>query len=254
MISLTALTTTLDQHLKTATTPDYGPAHNGLQLENAPRQITRIIAAVDATLPVITAACALPGPSLLLVHHGMFWNGAQPITAAYFQKLQLAIRHELAVYSSHIPLDVHPELGNNAQLAKALGIKKTEPFFDFKGIPLGLRATVSCTRDSLHHRLSAALGGSPVHLCPAGPEKIRKLGIISGGAGSEIAAIARAGIDTFITGEGPHWSYTLAEELGLNLFYGGHYATETFGVKALAQWLAAKYKLPWSFIDHPTGL
>jgi putative NIF3 family GTP cyclohydrolase 1 type 2 len=102
-------------------------------------------------------------------------------------------------------------------------------------------------------RCETALGG-PVHLCPGGPAKIRRLGIITGGAGSEIAAASAAGIDTFLTGEGPHWSYTAAEELGVNLLYGGHYATETFGVKAVAAWLSARTRLPWSFLDHPTGL
>jgi len=102
-------------------------------------------------------------------------------------------------------------------------------------------------------RLEAATG-TRVHVCAAGPSVCQKIGIMTGGAGSEVATVAKNGIDTFITGEGPHWSYTLAEELGINLLYGGHYATETFGVKALAAHLETKFGLPWQFVDHPTGL
>jgi putative NIF3 family GTP cyclohydrolase 1 type 2 len=101
--------------------------------------------------------------------------------------------------------------------------------------------------------LASAVGGA-VHLCPGGPEKVRRIGLVTGGAGSEVGACAREGLDTFITGEGPHWSYPLAEELGINVFYGGHYATETFGVRALALRLAADFGLEWEFLDHPTGL
>lgn len=252
MADLTKLTQQLDTELNIRAIPDYSGALNGLQLENS-GPVRRIIAAVDACLPVVQAAASRPGPSLLLVHHGMFWSGAQCVTGSVYAKLRTAMQADLAIYSAHLPLDVHPRLGNNALLAKALGIVKTEPFFDFKGLKVGLRATVNLTRTALHKRLASAVGG-PVHLCPGGPEKVRQVGIITGGAGSEIAAIAASGVDTFVTGEGPHWSYTAAEELGVNLFYGGHYATETFGVKAAAQWLAAKHKLPWEFIDHPTGL
>jgi putative NIF3 family GTP cyclohydrolase 1 type 2 len=183
----------------------------------------------------------------------MFWSGAQCLTGAAYAKLKRAMDSDMAIYSAHLPLDVHPYLGNNARLAKSLGITGTTPFFDWKGLKIGLRASVNLTRAALVKKLAAATG-APVHQCAAGPDRIRRLGIITGGAGAEIAAVAAAGVDTFITGEGPHWSYTAAEELGVNLLYGGHYATETFGVKAAAAWLAAKFRLPWEFIDHPTGL
>jgi dinuclear metal center YbgI/SA1388 family protein len=252
MAGLAKLVTQLDSELNIRAIPDYPNALNGLQLENR-GIVRRIVAAVDACLPVVTAASELSGPVLLLVHHGMFWSGAQCVTGSVYAKLKAAMAADMALYSAHLPLDVHPRLGNNAQLAKALGITRTKPFFDWKGLRLGLRATVSLTRDALAKKLGAAVGG-PVHVCQGGPARVRQLGIITGGAGAEIAAIAATGVDTFITGEGPHWSYTAAEELGVNLLYGGHYATETFGVKAAAAWLAAKHRLPWEFIDHPTGL
>ena len=253
MVRLSLLTSQLDAALYIRTVPDYPGALNGLQLQNRGEKIGRIVAAVDACLPVVRAAAALEGPVLLLVHHGMFWNGAQCVTGPAFEKLHAAVTADMAIYSAHIPMDVHPRLGNNAVLAKALGFTTTTPFFDWKGIQLGLRAEVKMTREALVKALAAATG-APVHVCPGGPEKITSVGIITGGAGAEIAAIAATGVDTFITGEGPHWSYTAAEELGVNLLYGGHYATETFGVKATAAWLAAKHRLPWEFIDHPTGL
>jgi len=254
MTSLTDLKTTLDTQLRIWEIPDYSGAVNGLQFQNGSGEIVRFLAAVDASLLVIRKAAALPGPSLLLVHHGLFWSGAQPVTGAVFEKYAAAMQADLAIYSSHLPLDVHPALGNNALLAAALDLGPTVPFFDYKGMKLGVRATVDLSRADLTERLRKAVGGGAVHLCPGGPERVREVGVITGGAGSEIAAVAATGVDTFITGEGPHWSYPAAEELGVNLFYGGHHATETFGVKALAAWLSETYGLPWEFIDHPTGL
>lgn len=252
-VSLQTLCDHIGTLLKVAELPDYAGAMNGLQLENGSGQVVRLLAAVDASLPVIWQAAARPGPSLLLVHHGLFWNGAQRIVGAHFTKLRAAMEGGLALYSAHLPLDVHPRLGNNAQLAAALGMGETVPFFDWKGMPLGLRAKVDLSREGLRERLAAAVGG-PVHLCPGGPERVREVGLITGGAGSEASAVAATGVDTFITGEGPHWSYGAAEEAGINLFYGGHYATETFGVKALAAELGEAFQLPWEFLDHPTGL
>lgn len=251
MPELTEIVAFLDRELHIASIPDYPGAMNGLQLANDGR-VGRIVAAVDASLPVVAAAAA-GGPGLLLVHHGMFWQGAQPITAAFYQKLKSAMDSGLAVYSSHLPLDVHPEWGNNILLARAIGLADPRPFFEREGNFLGLRGSWTGTRRELAETLRGALGG-PVHVCPGGPESISTVALITGAAGSEVAKVAASGVDAFVTGEGPHWSYPLAEELGLNVFYAGHYATETFGVQALAQTLAKKFHLPWTFIDHPTGL
>ena len=187
------------------------------------------------------------------MHHGMFWNGAKPVTGALYEKLKIAMDAGLAIYSAHIPLDVHPSLGNNARYAEALGLTKTEPFFPWKGIQLGLRGHWDGDLQSLVTAAEQVLG-SPVHVRGELDVGAGAVGIITGGAGSEVEAIAAEGIDTFLTGEGPHWSYTAAEELGLNMIYGGHYATETFGVRALAERLEDQFGLPWDFLDHPTGL
>ncbi|MCK5922873.1 MAG: Nif3-like dinuclear metal center hexameric protein, partial [Methylococcales bacterium] len=195
--------------------PDYPQALNGLQLENSGK-VTKIIAAVDACLPVVEAACEA-GADLLIVHHGMFWNGAKKIEGSVYRKLKMAMDHDLAIYSAHIPLDVHPELGNNALLIKALGFSDTaKPFFPWKGIELGIKAAVSVNRDDLLEKVKAATG-SDAMICPGGPEIVKEVGVITGGAGGEVFDIAETGIDTFITGEGPHWSYTAAEELGINI-------------------------------------
>lgn len=241
----------MDAELRVADIPDYPGAVNGLQLEAA-GTVGTVVAAVDASLPVVRQAVEA-GADLLVVHHGMFWNGVRPVTGALFDKLKLAMDAGMAIYSAHIPLDVHPELGNNACLAGALGLREVEPFFEWKGIQLGCKGVFSGDRRALTARLQDAVG-SAVHCCPGGAESSGLVGIITGGAGSEIEAIAAAGINTFITGEGPHWSFTAAEELGVNVLYGGHYATETFGVKALAGRLAQRFGVAWRFLDHPTGL
>jgi dinuclear metal center YbgI/SA1388 family protein len=251
MANLHELVEFLDRELRVSEIADYPGAMNGLQLANEGR-VDRVVAAVDASLPVIEAVAA-GGPGLLIVHHGMFWQGAQPVTGAFYRKLHVAMEAGLAIYSSHLPLDVHPEWGNNALLAEALGVIDPQADIEIKGFRVGLSGRWQGSRKELKARLENVLGGR-VHLCPGGPEQISRVAIITGGAGSEIAKIAETGVDAFITGEGPHWSYCLAEELEVNLFYGGHYATETFGVQRVAKLIGERFGLPWSLYDHPTGL
>ncbi len=240
-----------DTLLTTPEIEDWSGALNGLQVENG-GTVSRIAASVDASLA--TAQLAIESKAdLLIVHHGFFWSKTTPWTGNRYELLQLLLNYNLAVYSSHLPLDCHPKLGNNAQLAKALGFKKPEPFFNEKGRDIGLRFNQPIKRDALQSKLELAVNG-PVTTLPGGGKTCSKIGIVTGGAGAEIAKAAAEGCDTFITGEGPHWTFALAEDLGINVFYAGHYATETFGVKALSEHLSKKFKLPWSFLDHPTGL
>ncbi|MBU6182096.1 MAG: Nif3-like dinuclear metal center hexameric protein [Verrucomicrobia bacterium] len=241
----------LNDFLRVDSVRDYPQALNGLQFENS-GGLSRIGAAVDATESTIREA-ASAGVDFLIVHHGLFWNGAQRATGANYRKIRQLIEADMAVYSAHLPLDVHPQIGNNALLAGAIGLAGGEPFLEIHGQPAGLRFEAEISREVLRDQIERAVGG-PVHLAPGGPVLARRIGIVTGGAGAEIARAAAEGIDTLVTGEGPHWSYTAAEELRVNLFYAGHYATETFGVKALAELLARKLALPWQFIDHPTGL
>ena len=139
------------------------------------------------------------------------------------------------------------------QLVAALGLKSAEPFLEEKGQPVGLKVRVSMPRSELVRKLRCALNG-PVNFFDFGPKQTRTIGIVTGAAGSEIYRVAQKNIDTFITGEAPHWAAVAAEELGMNLLLGGHYATEVFGVKALAAHLSKRFEIPWEFIDCRTGL
>jgi len=237
--------------LRTRAVGDYEGAANGLQAQNR-GAVTRIGAAVDASLATIKLAIRAEA-DLLVVHHGLFWGPAHPWTGKRYEMLCRLIEHDLAVYSSHLPLDAHPRLGNNALLCAALGLKNRRPFFMDHGQYLGFQSRTKISRPDLAARLEKATGTKAL-VVPGGPTLCERIGVVTGGAGAEAKKAAQEGVDTFITGEGPHWTYALAEELGLNIFYGGHYATETFGVKALAAHLSHHFKVPWVFLHHPTGL
>jgi len=249
--SLKTLVEYCDRTLRTAQVQDSPGAVNGLQFENSGR-VTRIAATVDASLATVKLAIEAKA-DLLIVHHGLFWNPRQPWTGKNRELIGLLVENNLAVYSSHLPLDAHPRLGNNAQLCAALGLKKLKPFFLLKGAYLGFKSELKIPRGDLAWRLQRATGTSTIIL-PGGPATCARIGVVTGGAGEDVKLAAAEGVDTFVTGEGPHWTHGLAEELGVNVLYGGHYATETFGVKALAAELSRKFKLPWSFLNHPSGL
>jgi dinuclear metal center YbgI/SA1388 family protein len=249
--SLRAIVEYCDRLLHTQEIGDYPGAANGLQVENN-GSVSRIAATVDASLSTVKLAIKAKA-DLLIVHHGLFWSPAHPWTGKKYELLQLLIENNLAVYSSHLPLDAHPKLGNNAQLCAAIGLKRLQPFFLSHGQPIGFKARQKISRTELTTRLQCALGAKPL-LIPGGKEQCESIGIVTGGAGDGLKQAVAEGVDTFITGEGPHWTYALAEDLGLNVFHGGHYATETFGIKALAANSSRKYKVPWTFLDYPTGL
>lgn len=240
-----------NDYLRIEEIEDWPNALNGLQIENSGK-VTRIGAAVDVSTRVLTAA-AKKKIDLLIVHHGLFWPGLQSVTGSLRRELKIAFENDVALYSAHLPLDVHQKVGNNAQLAAALGLKSTKRFLKEKGESVGLKAKAAISRDVLVRKLKSVLR-TPVKSFSSGPKQSRRIGIVTGGAGSEIYHVAETGIDTFITGEAPHWAAVAAEELGINLILGGHYATETFGVKALAAHLSERFKLPWEFLHYPTGL
>jgi len=251
MPTLSELVEYTNDYLRVEEIEDWPNALNGLQIENSGK-VTKIGAAVDVSTRVLTAA-AKRNVDLLIVHHGLFWAGLQSVTGALRRQLKLAFESDIAVYSAHLPLDVHPKIGNNAQLGSALGLKSTKRFLKEKGESIGLKAKGPVLRTVLIRKLRGALRG-PVKAFNFGPREPRRVGIITGAAGSEIYRVAEAKIDTFITGEAPHWAAIAAEELGMNLLLGGHYATESFGVKALAAHLSSKFQLPFEFLDFPTGL
>jgi dinuclear metal center YbgI/SA1388 family protein len=250
-VALSTIVPYCDRLLKTERIQDWEGAVNGLQVEND-GAVGRIAAAVDASSATVRMAIAAKA-DLLLVHHGLFWSPSHPWTGSRYALLRLLMENNLAIYSSHLPLDLHPRLGNNSRLCAALGFKNLKPFFFEKGQYIGFKTHFALSRAELANRLGRSLGSLPL-LIPGGPSVCRRIGVVTGGAGSHLRTAKAEGVDTFITGEGPHWTFAAAEDLGLNVFYGGHYATETIGVKALAAHLAAKFKVPWTFLDHPTGL
>jgi len=251
MTSLCEIVNYTNDFLRIREIGDWDNALNGLQIENS-GGVTKIGASVDVSTRVLADA-AKQNVDLLIVHHGLFWPGLQPVTGALRRQLELAFENNIALYSAHLPLDLHAQVGNNALLVAALRLKSNQPFFEEKGQLIGVKARASLPRNELDRKLQKALSG-PVKTFMFGPKKTGTIGVITGGAGSEIYRIAQEGIDTFITGEAPHWAAVAADELGMNLLLGGHYATEVFGVKALAAHLSKRFKVPWAFIDCPTGL
>lgn len=250
-VALDELVGYLDRYLDVAGVPDSSNALNGLQVE-AEGPIARVAVAVDATEASIAAA-GEAGADLLLVHHGLFWDGNLPVTGRRYRRLRGLWEGELALYSAHLPLDVHPEVGNNAVLAGRLGVALDGTFGDYKGVDVGVSGVLELTREALCVRLDDLLGGQ-VKMIAGGPERVRRVGVLTGGGGSYVRAAVEAGLDALVTGEGSHHSYFDATEGGLNLYYGGHYATETWGVRALGAHVAERFGLEWEFLDLPTGL
>jgi dinuclear metal center YbgI/SA1388 family protein len=256
-ISLEELARYTDGLLETPSTPDYSNAINGVQVGNK-SPIRKIAAAVDLSTRTIQSAVA-SGANLLVVHHGMFWSGLEPMTGSSYRRVQMLIEADVAVYASHLPLDRHSTLGNNALLAKELDLHPSAPFARFEDIFIGLRGesdieTVSIINSA--RRFARTRGGDlRTSLVQAG-RRTRKWAVCTG-AGASADTLREAstmGVDTLIVGEGPHWTAVYAEENDLVIIYAGHYATETLGVCALAQHLGEKYDLPWNFVSAPTGL
>lgn len=250
MASLQEIVGYLDAELRISEIKDYPGAVNGLQLENS-GEVRSIHTAVDASLAVVEKAAEKGG--LLLVHHGMFWQGARPITGASYRKIKAALNGNLAVYSCHLPLDFHPAIGNNVLLAEKIGLKNLAPALIKDGWANAIIGEWGGSRDALVAAVEAAVGKKSV-LCPGKSGAIQRVAVMTGGAGGEVAKIAALPVDAFITGEGPHWSYIEAEEMGLNVIYAGHYATETFGVNRLGEILAERYSMEHCVIRRPGGL
>lgn len=240
----------LDDYLRAAEVPDDSRALNGLQVEGGP-EVSRVGVAVDAAERVIREAVRR-GCDFLIVHHGLFWDGNIPLTGRRYRKVRALFDAGMALYSSHLPLDVHPDVGNNVVLARELGIEVRGTFGSYKGIEIGVWGDLELTREALAARLDDRLGVR-IRLVPGGPERIRRAGVITGSGADAIAEAARLGLDAFITGEGPHHTFYDGLEGGVNVYFGGHYATETWGVRALGEHLGRELGVTWEFIDMPTG-
>jgi len=247
----------LDEFLQTESIPDYPGALNGVQLANR-GPIRGIATAVDFSTAAIAGAVDSQS-SLLIVHHGMFWGGAQPIVGQRYARIRSLIEHDIAVYSAHLPLDMHPEVGNNALLAKRLGLEPSGGFGSYQGRSVGLSGSAGVPTRVLADRaadLCKEFRGTLV-TTPFDDDHVTRTWGLCTGAGADSSTLREAaarGLDTIIVGEGPHHSAVEARELGVVVLYAGHYATETLGVRELGAVVAARFGLSSSFVDAPTGL
>jgi dinuclear metal center YbgI/SA1388 family protein len=256
-VELSAVAAHLDALLRVHETPDYPPALNGVQVQHR-GPVKKVAAAVDTSARTIRGAIDA-GANLLLVHHGLFWSGLQPLTGPLYERVRLLLDHDVALYSAHLPLDAHPTLGNSRLLALEVGLEPSAGFARHETIDCGVRGECDVLTAELVARLhgfASSHGGSAIASASAPGRHTRRWAICSG-AGANADTIREAvehGVDTLITGEGPHWSAVDAEERGLVIVYAGHYATETLGVHALGEHVAAEFELPFAFVRAPTGL
>lgn len=239
-----------DKRTRRTAFKDYPGSLNGLQVANDGR-VTKIGAAVDAGLVPFAQAVEC-GVDFLVVHHGLFWGGAQPLTGPAYERYAALIRGNCAVYSSHLPLDAHPEIGNNALLARQLGLKPRRMFLEREGEPIGCIAPSKFKRSQLRNRLEELFPRIAAIECGSAAPK--QVAFCSGSGNSAVPELVAEGVDTLVTGELREEWFNYAQEHRLNLFCCGHYATETLGVKALAAELARKFRLPWVFIETENPL
>jgi len=244
MPNLDQLVAYCDKRTRRAQFKDAPGAFNGLQVANDGR-VTRIGAAVDAGLVPFRLAVAA-GVDFLIVHHGMYWDMPRPLTGQAFARVAALVRGNCALYSSHLPLDAHPQIGNNAQLARQAGLKRRRGFLANEGGEIGCIAPGRLARSALRRRLESLY--PRVVAIEFGPTRPAEVTFCSGSGNGAMAALLAAGADTLVTGELREEWFNVAQEHRLNLYLCGHYATEVHGVRALAAELSAKFGLPWEFI------
>lgn len=242
----------LDAYLRINEIGDYGP--QGLQVETDNETVQRIALAVDVS-PAIIEAAAGWGADMLLVHHGILWRSVERIAGPLGQRVRLLLQHGINLYAAHLPLDAHPEVGNNAILAHMLGVAVTDWWCVPKDTPVGVfgpvKTAVSLPQfvDQIDNQLH-----TKARVLAHGPQQVAQVAIVSGFGADQAAAARELGADTFVTGETSHANYWSAADYGLNIIYAGHYATETVGVKALGEHLTNKFDLTTQFFDFPTKM
>jgi dinuclear metal center YbgI/SA1388 family protein len=249
MPNLPDLVAYCDRRSRRAAFKDSPGAFNGLQLSNSGR-VTKIGAAVDAGVVPFQQAVAA-GVDFLIVHHGMFWDMPRPLTGSVYERISTLVRGNCALYSNHLPLDSHPQIGNNALLARQLGLHARRGFLPNEGGPIGRIAPSRLTRAAIRAKLEKLY--PRVIAIEYGAERPREIAFCSGSGYGAISALIDEGVDTLVTGELREDVFNRAQEEKLNLYLCGHYATEVHAVRALAAELATKFGLPWEFIatDNP---
>ena len=231
---------------------DYDGAYNGLQLENN-GIVSKVAAAVDAgQLPFESAASA--GADFIITHHGLFWNQPIPLTGTNYKKVKYALDNNIAVYGSHLPLDCHTQIGNNALLAESIGLKKICTFLPYEGTDIGIIAEgPSGGREEIASRLKLQFPKTYQSI-EYGSSSPKRVAILTGSGQSALTNLLSNKVDTLITGELRQHHFNMAQELQLNLYPCGHYATEVFGVQALAKEVANEFSIEWTFIEQPCRL
>lgn len=250
-VSREQLVTWLNDYLEIDQWPD--PSLNGLQIEGS-QTISRITASVDTSQNTLQAT-ADADADLLLVHHGLFWGKPLAITGPHAQRVRIALSAGLNLYAAHIPLDAHPEVGNNAMIARALSLQNTTGFGVWQGKKIGLCGELP--REQSLQDFADRIQKLTGEIClvhGGGRPTVQHIGVMSGEGASQIAEAAAAGLDTLLTGEPAHKHFHDAFEYGINVIYAGHYETEVFGVRALAAKIEDTFGLPWQFLNYPTGL
>jgi dinuclear metal center YbgI/SA1388 family protein len=227
---------------------------NGVQVGKLDKDIRKVVFCVDASMESFRRA-KQAGADLVFVHHGIFWGKPEALTAGRYQRVSYLIQNDIALYACHLPLDAHPAYGNNAVLARLLGLQNVRPFGLYHGVSVGMRGEFA-DEVTLEEAIRRVLpDGSPaLSVLPFGPERIKTAAVVSGGGGAEAMQAIEAGIDLYITGEPSHTVYHHAEEARMSFVAAGHYQTETWGVKALAEKVSAELGLESQFLPLPTGL
>lgn len=253
-MKLESLLQYMDGYLGTGSHPDYPTALNGLQVAG-PDEVRRVVTAVDASQASIDAAVDADA-HLLMVHHGLFWGGLQPIVGPLHRRVSALLRGGVALYSCHLPLDGHAEVGNCVLLARALGLSLEGRLGAYGGTPLGWwgRLDAPLEPSALAERVAQVTGSGRVDVLSGGPATIETVGVVTGGAASFTQEAAALGLDAFVTGEGSHHTFFDAAEFRIHVLLAGHYATETFGIRALGEHIGERFGLDVSFVDQPTGL
>lgn len=234
-----------DERTRRSLIKDFPPAMNGLQVANR-GAVRKIGATVDAGVVPFQLAVR-EGVDFLIVHHGLFWGSVAPVTGVNYKKLKTLIEGGCALYASHLPLDCHPEIGNNALLAKAIQLVPEQYFLEYEGNPIALMAKADIPRAELRQRLEKQF--PRVIAVEFGSEKPQRVAILTGSGSSVVEELAKNGVDTLITGELKQQHFNYAQEHRLNLYVCGHYATEVFGVRALAEEAARKFNLEYVWLE-----
>jgi dinuclear metal center YbgI/SA1388 family protein len=229
-------------------------SRNGLQVARRSPDIRKVASTVDASLETFRRAVEW-GADMLLVHHGILWDGPQRIVGGLFERIRFLVEKDLALYAVHLPLDAHREVGNNICIARLLGLADIQPFGSHRGIKIGVKGILPSPLSLEEAALRlAGREGEAVSTLPFGPEKIRSVGIVSGGAAGDAAQAVEEDLDLFVTGEAAHGIYHHCLEARIHVIFAGHYHSESFGVRLLAERLARDTGLETTYIDVPTGL